>query len=185
MSAWEVFVQLVAKLLLIVPLHNLVLETSVPILVDKLHVDPMPNVRLLTKRLNALAWLDSCPILLQSSVVLANPQLVSPTTNVLLASNVMPSFVDLSVTLMEPVCPTSSVLTTFAKKSANQTVNVEPMRSVKVSNASQDAGPILTAQSPSLVKTTSVLILAPLPNVVSMPFVSLKITSHSAVAHRE
>lgn len=176
---------MVVRLPLIVQLRNLALATSVPILVDKLHADPMPNVQLWIKRLSALAWLDFCPIQLQLLAVPVNPQLVSPTTNVPLASSVMPSFVDLSVTLMAPACPMSSVLTTFAKKSANQTVNAEPTRSAKVSNVFQDADPTRIAQSPSLVKITNALILAPLPNVVSMPFVLHKITSHSAVVHLE
>lgn len=185
MFVWEVFVLLVVKLPLIVPLLNLAWVTSVPILADKPHVDPMLNVQLLARRLNVLAWQDFCPILQQWLVVLVNLQLVSPTINVQLASNAMPSFVDHSVTLMVLAYPMNSVLTMFARKSANLMVNVKPMRSVKVSNVCLDVGLTPIAQSLSLVKTTNVLILAPLLNVVSMPFVSHKITSLSAVARQE
>lgn len=141
--AWEESVQLVARQPLIVQPPNLVLATSVLILVDKPHAVPMPNVQLWTKRLSALVWQDSCPTQQLSLAVPENLLLALPTTNVLKDSSAMPSFADLFVTVTMLACLTNFALTTFAKKSASLTVIVDPMRFAKVSNAFQDAGPTL------------------------------------------
>ena len=80
-----------------------------------------------------------------------------------------------------PACLMSSALTTFARRFANQTATVAPLKFAKVSNVYQDVDQIPTVHPAKLAKTTSASILAPLPSVASMLFASLKATSLSAV----
>jgi hypothetical protein len=77
------------------------------------------------------------------------------------------------------------VLITFAKKFANQIRIVALRRFVKVLNVFLDVDQVLIVPLLRLVTITNVLIHAPLPNVESTLFVSLRITNHSVVVPQE
>ena len=143
MSACPESVLWAAKHPLIVRPLNLAWATNVQIHVRKNHVDPMPNVRLWTKEPNVHVWWDFCPIPQLSLGALVNPHLVSLTINVRKASNAMPNFAALFVTVMMPVCLMNCVLTMFAKRFARVTMTAVAMKFARVSSVFQDADPML------------------------------------------
>jgi hypothetical protein len=105
-----------------------VLETSVPILVPKLHVDLILNVQFPIKRLNVHVCLDFCPTLQLLLDVLVPLQLVLQIINVPKDSNAMPNFADPYVIQMKLVWLMNYVLTIFAKKFANLTLIVKQLK---------------------------------------------------------
>lgn len=121
-------VRLVVNNLWIVPLRNLVLGTSVPILVIKLRVDLTLNVQFRIKRLNVHVCLDFCPTLQLLLDVLVPLQLVLQIINVPKDSNAMPNFADPYVIQMKLVWLMNYVLTIFAKKFANLTLIVKQLK---------------------------------------------------------
>ena len=168
----------------IVPLHNLVLGISVPILVLKPRVDLILNVQFPIKRLNVHVCLDFCPTLQLLLDVLVPLQLVLQIINVPKDSNAMPNFADLYVIQMKLVWLMNCVLTIFAKKFANPILIVKQLKFARVLNVYPAVVPAQIVRYHKCVIITSVLILAQSPSVELMPIVSYKITNHSAAVHQ-